>query len=79
MVLIVVLYKWGVLLNESNEQYFPVLLFIVFHNVVKKSVDQKSLGATTEVKATEPYFPVVFFIVLYKLVLTLSLCLIENP
>ena len=57
--------------NETIEQYFSVVLFIMLYKVVLtfESVDE-ILSVTIQMKATEQYFPVVLFIMLYKVVLT---------
>jgi len=56
---------------KANEQYFPVVLFIMLYKltITFESVDE-ILRVTTQMKASEQYFPVVLFIMLYKLILT---------
>ena len=48
---------------KADEQYFPVVLFIMLYKVVLtfESV-MKSSSVTIQMKATEQYFPVVLFI-----------------
>ena len=52
---------------KANEQYFPVVLFIMLYNVV---LIFESADETIQMKATEKYFPVLLFIMLFKVVLT---------
>ena len=56
---------------KATEQLFPVVLFIMLHNVVLCfSLSIKSLSVTIQMKATEHYFPVVLFIMLHNVVLS---------
>ena len=57
---------------KHNEQYFPVVLFIMLYKVVLtfESVDEILKSDHIKMKATEQYFPVVLFIMLYKVFLT---------
>ena len=57
--------------NTLNEQYFPVVLFIMLYRVVLtfESVGE-TLQCVIQMKATEQCFTVVLFIMLYKVVLT---------
>ena len=56
---------------KANEQYFPVVLFILLYEVILtfESVDE-ILNVTIQEKANEQYFPVVLFILLYEVILT---------
>ena len=56
---------------KATEQYFPVVLFIMFYKVVLtfEFVDE-ILKCDHSMKATEQYSPVVLFIMLYKVALT---------
>ena len=57
---------------HSNEQYYPVVLFIRLYKVVltfKSDVDE-ILKCDHSVKATEQYFLMVLFVMLSKVVLT---------
>ena len=52
---------------KATEQYFPILLFIVLHEVVLPlSLWMKSLSVTIQMKATAQYFPIVLFVMLCK-------------
>ena len=58
---------------KATEQYFPVVLFMLYKVLLTLSLWMKSQSVTIQMKATEQYFPVVLFIMLYKVLLTLSL------
>ena len=57
---------------KANEQYFPVVLFMMLYKVVLtfESVDEILSVTILQMKDTEQYFPVVLFMMLYKVVPT---------
>ena len=56
---------------KANEQYFPVVLFIMLYKVVLILILwMKSETVTIQMKAPEQYFSVVLFIILYMVVLS---------
>ena len=64
---------------KATEQYFPVVLFIMFYKVVLsfESVDE-ILKCDIQMKSSEQYFPVVLFIMLYDLVHSCrSICFVQ--
>ena len=59
---------------KATEQYFPVVLFIMFNNaVLTLSLWKISYSVTSQMKALEQHFTVVVFIMINKVVLFLSL------
>ena len=55
---------------KADEEYFPVVLFIILYKVVLTlSLWMKSKIVIIQMKATEQYFPVVVLIMPYKVVL----------